>query len=78
MIYCQAFISHTIEQSQRTAALACTGAKLLSALRWPKLVKDASTINSCQLFKLVNNMSPTLYDRYFWFKEQIISTIMTL
>ena len=68
MVYdnCQAFISHTLEQCQRTAALACTEAyrdtshsKLLSELGWPTLVKRRKYYKLCQLFKLVHTMSPT-------------------
>ena len=68
MVYdnCQAFISPTLEQCQRTAALACTGAyrdtslsKLLSELGWPTLVKRREYYKLCQLIKLVHTMSPT-------------------
>ena len=68
MVYdnCQAFISHTLEQCQRTAALACTGAyrdtshsKLLSELGWPTLAKRREYYKLCHLFKLVHTMSPT-------------------
>ena len=68
MVYdnCQAFISHTIEQCQRKAALACTGAyrdtshsKLLSELGWPTLAKTREYYKLCQLSKLVHTMSST-------------------
>ena len=48
MVYdnCPAFISHLLEQSQRTAALVCTGAykdtsmrQLLREVGWPTLSK---------------------------------------
>ena len=68
MVYdnCQAFISHTLEQCQRTEALACTGtyrdtsnSKLPSELGWPTLAKRREYYKLCQLFKLVHTMSPT-------------------
>ena len=68
MIYdnCQAFISHTLEQSQRTAALACTWSyrdtshsKLLSESGWPTLAKRREYYKLCQLLKMVHGMSPT-------------------
>jgi hypothetical protein len=68
MVYdnCPAFISHLLEQSQRTAALVCTGAykdtsmrQLLREVGWPTLSKRREYYKLCQFYKLVNNISPT-------------------
>ena len=67
MIYdnCPAFISHSIEQVQRRAALACTGAyrdtshvSLLKELGWPTLSKRREYYKICQMYKLQNKISP--------------------
>ncbi|KAK2144373.1 hypothetical protein LSH36_763g00017 [Paralvinella palmiformis] len=67
MIYdnCPAFVAHSIEQVQRRAALACTGAYrntihaiLLKELGWPTLSKRRESHKICQMYKLLSNISP--------------------
>ncbi|KAK2154732.1 hypothetical protein LSH36_259g04053 [Paralvinella palmiformis] len=67
MIYdnCPTFVAHSIEQVQRRAALAWTGAYrdtthaiLLKELRWPILSKRREYYDTCQMYKLLNNISP--------------------
>ena len=67
MIYdnCPVFISHSIEQVQRRAALACTGAyrdtshvSLLKELGWPTLSKRREYYKICRMYKLQNKISP--------------------
>ena len=68
---CPAVLSHLIERTQRQAALACTGAyrdtshvTLLNELGWPTLSKRRDYYKLCQLYKLVNNISPSYLIEY--------------
>ena len=68
---CPAVLSHLIERTQRQAAIACTGAyrdtshvTLLNELGWPTLSKRRDYYKLCQLYKLVNNISPSYLIEY--------------
>ena len=65
---CPAVLLHLIERTQR---LACTGAyrdtshvTLLNELGWPTLSTRRDYYKLCQLYKLVNNISPSYFIEY--------------
>jgi len=67
MIYdnCPTFVAHSIEQVQRRAALACTGAYrdtihaiLLKELGWLSLSKRREYYKFCRMYKVLSNISP--------------------
>ena len=67
MIYdnCPMYVSNRLEKTQRSAALACTGAykdtsqvSLLKELGWPTMSKRREYYKLCQLYKIINNACP--------------------